>query len=212
MRRFHRRLRKNGNSKWAAGASRAKTVFREIAKRLTVGRVAFVLLGIPLAIYIYREVTRDVLVIDPIAVPKRFEEAGFTPQVMANRLGDRLQEIEKSTQTYMRKDVLGSAQELTIPEIEIPGTKLGLKSIVDVGRSIFGRHPKHIGADIVLAKTSAVGPASDSVVVTAYFVQEPTGRQSLSDTIQSGDVSDVVQRIAELALRQINPYVLGCYD
>jgi tetratricopeptide (TPR) repeat protein len=216
MRGFHRQPRIHSRAGWARTARRGGKIVKEIAKRLTFARVAFIVLGLPLVFYIYREITRDVLIVDPIAVPKQLEEAGLTPQVMANRLGDKLQEIEKSTNTSVKKDVLGAGeQELAVPEIEIPGTKLGLRSVVEVGRSIFGRHPKHIGGDIVLSENvSGVTTENDPVVVTAYFVQEQIGRQSLSDKINSGDVPDLVQRLAELALRQVNPYVLAAnkYD
>ena len=138
--------------------TRSVKLLKGLVKQLTWVRVAFVLLGLPLIFYVYREVTRDVLIIDPISVPKRFEEAGLTPQVMADRLGERMQEIERSTQTRMKKDVLAARPgETAIPEIEIPGTKLGLRTVVDVARSVFGRHPKHIGGDIVLLDDARTG-------------------------------------------------------
>lgn len=166
--------------------------------------------------YVYREVTRDVLIIDPITVPKQFEEAGLTPQVMANRLGDRLQEIERSTQTSMKKDVMGAlGEETAIPEVEIPGTKLGLKTIVDVGRSIFGRHPKHLGGDVVFpVKGTETGVESGSIKnpvnLTVYFVQE-RGSHSLNEAANGNDIPGLVDKLAELALRQVNPYVLAAY-
>jgi tetratricopeptide (TPR) repeat protein len=212
-RRFHRQVRNIGRARRRA---QAKRLLHGWVKRLTFARVSFVLLGLPLMYYVYREVARDVLIIDPITVPKRFEEAGLTPQVMANRLGDRLQEIERSTQTSMKKDVMGAlGEETTIPEVEIPGTKLGLKTIVDVGRSIFGRHPKHIGGDVVFpVKVTETGVESGSIKnpvnLTVYFVQE-RGSHSLNERVDGDDIPGLVDKLAELALRQVNPYVLASY-
>jgi hypothetical protein len=70
---------------------------------MTFGRVAFTVLVLPLLLYVYREVTRDVLIIDPFTVPKRFEETGLTSEVMANRIGDTLHEIETTTQPECRR-------------------------------------------------------------------------------------------------------------
>jgi tetratricopeptide (TPR) repeat protein len=128
-----------------------------------------------------------------------------------------MQEIERSAQTHMKKDVLaGQAGETAVPEIEIPGTKLGLRTVVDVGRSVFGRHPKHIGGDVVFLDDTGTGVEEHrvkaGVAVTVYFLQEQVARQSLTDSVDSGDVSAIVQRLAELALRQVNPYVLAVYD
>ncbi|HXC94561.1 MAG TPA: tetratricopeptide repeat protein [Edaphobacter sp.] len=212
--RFHRQARNIGRARRRA---QTKRFLREWVKGLTFARVSFILLGLPLTYYVYREVTRDVLIIDPITVPKRFEEAGLTPQVMANRLGDRLQEIERSTQTSMKKDVMGAlGEETTIPEVEIPGTKLGLKTVVDIARSVFGRHTKHIGGDVVFpVKSAATGIESSSIKnpvnLTVYFVQERVGSQSLNETVDGDDIAGLVQKLAELALRQVNPYVLAAY-
>ena len=48
--------------------------------------------------------------------------------------------------------------------------------------------------------------------MTAYFLQEQVERQSLTDNVDDEDVSATVQRLAELALRQVNPYVLAIYE
>src|ERR1017187_1974184 len=134
--------------------SRLKAFLKNTLGRITFGRLGrlgldiFVLL---LLFHIYREVTRDVLIIDPFTVPKHFEEAGLTSEVMANRIGNTLHQIEIATQTQMKKDNLTSLREEgSVPDVEIPGTKLGLKTFVDITRTVFGIYPKHISGDIVV--------------------------------------------------------------
>ena len=119
----------------------------------------------------------------------------------------------------MKKDVLGSqSEEATIPDVELPGTKLGLKMLVDVFRSPFHRYPKHIGGDIVFPPVDeqpSVAKASDvkkPVEVTVYFRQGRNQSQSLSVDAARDDVNLVVQRAAELALEQVNPYLLAAYE
>ena len=70
------------------------------------------------------------LVIEPFTVPWRFQDSGLTAEVMANRIGGALSQIETATRTYMKKEALGSVRdEDDAPAIEIPGTKLGLKPL-----------------------------------------------------------------------------------
>jgi len=55
-----------------------------------------VVLGLPSLIYLYSEVTRDNLIIDPFGVPKSFNESGLTGEVIANHIGDVMRQIETS--------------------------------------------------------------------------------------------------------------------
>src|SRR5271166_6329096 len=131
--------------------SRLKAFLRDTLGRITLGHLALAILVLALLFYVYREVKRDVLIIDPFTVPKHFEEAGLTGEVMANRIGDKLHQIEIATQTRMKKDNLTSLREEgSVPEVEIPGTKLGLKTLVDVTRALLRIYPKHISGDILV--------------------------------------------------------------
>src|ERR1017187_8874237 len=131
--------------------SRPRTFLKDTLERITSGRVALAIVVLLLLFYVYREVTRDVLIIDPFTVPKHFQEAGLTSEVMANRIGNTLHQIEIATQTQMKKDNLTSLREEgSVPDVEIPGTKLGLKTLVDITRTLFGIYPKHISGDIVV--------------------------------------------------------------
>jgi len=81
-----------------SGLSRLKAFLKNTLGKITLGRLALAILVLPLLFYVYREVTRDAVIIDPFTVPKHFEEAGLTGEVMANRIGDRLHQIEIATQ------------------------------------------------------------------------------------------------------------------
>ncbi|NYF49962.1 tetratricopeptide repeat protein [Tunturiibacter gelidoferens] len=201
---------------------RAKEFLWDAAGRITFWRLVkgfvVVFLFLPLVVYVVREVNRDVLIIDPFGVPKSLSEAGLSSEVMANRVGERLRVMEATTKTQMKKDVLGSqGEEASIPEVEIPGTKLGLKTIVDMARSLFHRDPKHIGGDIVVAAADAAPSTSDPptvkrpAMITVYFKQGRNGSQALSGVAERDDGNMLVQRAAELALEQVNPYVLALY-
>ncbi|MBB5340721.1 tetratricopeptide repeat protein [Tunturiibacter gelidoferens] len=216
---LRRRLRPKSAKQFV---ERAKEFLWDAAGRITFWRLVkgfvVVFLFLPLVVYVVREVNRDVLIIDPFGVPKSLSEAGLSSEVMANRVGERLRVMEATTKTQMKKDVLGSqGEEASIPEVEIPGTKLGLKTIVDMARSLFHRDPKHIGGDIVVAAADAAQSTSDPpmvkrpAMITVYFKQGRNGSQALSGVAERDDEDMLVQRAAELALEQVNPYVLALY-
>ncbi len=110
---------------------------RSKAGNISPAVIAFFVL--PLLFYVYREVTRDDLIIDPFAVPRSFEESGLTSEAMASRIGDALHQIETTTKSRLKKENLASARdEGAVPDVEIPGTKIGLKTLVDIIRAITG--------------------------------------------------------------------------
>src|ERR1039458_6799801 len=64
-----------------SGLSGFKSLVSEIVTKISFTRLAIAVFVLPLILHIYREVTRDALVIDPFSVPRRFEEAGLTAEV-----------------------------------------------------------------------------------------------------------------------------------
>jgi tetratricopeptide (TPR) repeat protein len=202
---------------WLLRAHLQLSAFLKGARRkITFQRLVVLVFVLPVLFYVYREMTRDVLIIDPFTVPKRFEEAGLTSEVMANRIGDTLRQIELATQTYMKKDNLTSLpDEASTPDVEIPGTKLGLKTFVDITRSVFGIYPKHISGDIVFPVTvpsNADLPfAKNQATVTIYVTQGRTRNPAVSIVVGGDDVGMLVQRTAETILGQVNPYVFAVY-
>ncbi len=195
--------------------SRLKAFLRKTLGKISFGRLALAILVLPLLFYVYREVTRNVLIIDPFTVPRHFEEAGLTGEVMANRIGDRLHEIEIGTQTRLKKDNLTSLREEgSVPDVEIPGTKFGLKTLVDVTRAVLGIYPKHISGDIVVPvdTPSTVGsPPAKQARVTIYLTQGRSRSAGVPLDVPSDNLELLVQSTAETALGQVNPYVLAVY-
>jgi hypothetical protein len=177
--------------------------------------------------YIARDIAHDVVIVDPISVPWDFESAGLTPAVMAQRVGDRLRQIESATTTSMRKDSLTAIQDETAtPDVEIPGTKMGLKTMSAMIRNLLGIYRKHVGGDVVYsaaepgdAPTSGPNAESGLVTVTVYVTKGRERTASTCRAVPASDIDALVQCAAEMALGQINPYVLarhrvdsGAYD
>jgi len=196
--------------------SRLNAFVKATLRKISLGRLALAIFVLPILLYVYREVTRDVLIIDPFTVPKNFEAAGLTSEVMANRIGDALHQIEIATESRMKKDNLTSLRdEGSTPDVEIPGTKLGLKTAVDITRTLFGIYPEHISGDIVVPVNNPANaelpPAKQQATVTFYVTQGRNRSAPVSIVVAADDVEKLVQRTAETALGQVNPYVLAAY-
>lgn len=188
---------------------------RQAAKEFTFTRLAILLIALPLVVYVVRHELSTAIVIEPFSVPKQLLEAGYTPQVMANRIGDKIKEIEKTTETNMKKDRLISIQEESPLDIEVPGTKLSLKELIDISRSVFGDRTTRISGAITfpVARKSAVdsscnkGQAAVTVNVVSRDIWFPTRCME----VDTSATDALVQSAAELTLAQVNPYVYGAY-
>ena len=94
------------------------------------------LLGILIFVYGYREITKNVLVIELFNAPKQYTEMGLTGEVLANHVGDELCDLERetldaATDPRLSPDIFLMAIDASrLPDIEIPATKLGLNSRV----------------------------------------------------------------------------------
>jgi tetratricopeptide (TPR) repeat protein len=163
----------------------------------------------------YREVTRNALIIDPFAVPKRFEEAGLSSEVVAARIAEALRHLEAATHTKMRKDNLALLQdEALTPDAEIPGTKLGIKTTVEILRAIFAIYPQHVSGSIIAPFSAENGPlsANQQVTVTIYITTGRKRRQVAPLTLAADNIRLLPKQAALIILGEVNPYVRAAYE
>src|SRR5713101_2041194 len=95
------------------------------------------------------EVLRPVVLIDPVSVPKLLEEQGFTGQVVAAEIADQTASMEEAIKTAAPRGQLRLASDSSIPDIEVPETKLSIRSIVQLLQVVLHRPPPRLHADIV---------------------------------------------------------------
>jgi len=190
----------------------------DFARRLILasGQLLVAFLAIALIIQVYSEVRRDVLIVDPFSVPKPWEAAGLTPDVIADLIGDKIRRTESDAHTDQKRDAVAfDLDEGPVPDVEIPGTKLGLKTIVTLVRSVFGVNPRHIGGAILSPFLTGLDDKrvakGTKVTLVVYLTQGSDRSKTLSATVDSDDIEAIAQRAAELALDRMNPYLLAAY-
>jgi tetratricopeptide (TPR) repeat protein len=203
----HRR-RRGHSAKRAGFTGRVRSAFQNI----TAARAAISLMVLIVGVYVYRDLKRDVLIIDPFNVPKAYADMGLTGEVIANHISDEMAGIEKEAIANEKRAGLKS-DNVTLPgdlppaiDVEVPGTKLSLKTLVEIIRDAFGISQKHVRGDVVL-----VGSGQSSLAITVHV----TGLRR-PDVVRyySGPANDPLQiplLAAELVLRSVNPFALGVY-
>jgi tetratricopeptide (TPR) repeat protein len=171
------------------------------------------LLVFVLVLYFYARVSHDVLIIDSFSVPKQFEEAGFTPDVVANRIGNTMQEINADAHAQIEKnEVTWARDEGSIPDVEVPGTKLGLKTLTEIARAASGAHKsKHVVGDIVALQTGGQSSAKIRITVTIYL-KDNQGSHVIRFVPETNDIDLLTREIAEKIWEQVQPYVLASYQ
>ncbi len=191
--------------------------WKHAREQVNLKRFILALFLFPLGLYVYTEVVLNSIVIEPFGVPKRYEEAGLTPEVMSRLIADALGGLEQQANSEIGKDKLALSTDLSsVPNIEAPGTRLGLRTVVEATQQILGRDPIYVRGAIVLpitGVTTTSGPkaAGSDVEINVHIVQ---GRNRGSLVKTQGPADDphrVAQKTAEAILHQIHPYLLGAY-
>lgn len=184
--------------------------------RRAIPAVLLILLGA----YVYAVAPLNSIVIEPFSVPKRYEDAGMTSEVMTRQIADALVDLEEQAHSRMGKDrFVLSSDPSSVPDIEVPGTKFRLRTIVEGALHIlhiFGCDATHVRGAIVLAITSAAttnGPETpdSEVEINLRIVQGRNVGLPVKIRGPASDPQGVVQKTAEGILRQVHPYLLGAY-
>jgi tetratricopeptide (TPR) repeat protein len=184
-----------------------------VKKMLVLQRILVLVLVALLGGYLISEARRPVIVIEPFNVPKNFQDSGITSEVLANHVGERAAEMERDMRTRLRSEKLSDSKDQTeLPDIEIPGAKLSLKTAADVAKTIFGIRPKRISGDIILlhAPQPTTHSAPQNVLITVYF-SHSGNRTGHAASIDSPELEPLVQKAAEMVLREVNPYKLAVF-
>jgi tetratricopeptide (TPR) repeat protein len=192
-------------------------LWRQGRAQVNLKRAIPALFLILLGVCVYSGASLNSIVIEPFSVPKRYEDAGLTPEVMSRLIADALVDLEEQAHSGMRKDRLAlSSDPSPFPDIEVPGTKFGLRTLVEATLQIFRRDPTHVRGAILLpitsaATTSGAETAASEVEINLRIVRGRDSDLSLKTRGPAADPHGIGQKTAEAILRQINPYLLGAY-
>lgn len=183
------------------------------------------------AIYLtIQQVLHARLVIEPISVPKQFEDSGITGEVLSNRIRDVLNRIESTADSSIGEDspyTRASLHRFVVPSdqapyasVEVAGTKFDLNGIVQVILAVVQLHqPDTVSGEVTLsgaANSAVAGPPTQPIAVSGgritLRIKRGGGTEeqiTLLPDLNNLDAS--VEQASEELLKQEDPYPLGMY-
>jgi len=216
----HRRPVWEAQGRWFRLRQWAVTAAKAIRPRYWTAILVLALLGWP----VFREATRNVLVIEPFSVPKELEAEGYAPEVIASRLADQMAEITRGKKARSKEATVWGAvvpsPEVALPDIELLQAKLSLRSLVQFLQVVLGNQPTRISGEITLARSREAAPGEGSKAagkaagLEANFRVVTGQKERWSGTVgdSSGDLKATIRRLAEEVLRRVDPYSLAVYQ
>jgi len=185
-------------------------IFRIKLARFNWLRAALFLLVAWLVFAVATQALRDTLIIDIVNVPAAFETQGITSQTVARRIADTLNQIQAATTTRIARDNPAVLTDTKVAlDIEIPGTRIGLRTAIETVLDAVGKSPTLVAVDIFGSPPSA--PANLSVVVVVHLTRTHQKTDSSKFVGNTSDIDGLAHHAAELILRGSNPYLLAVY-
>jgi tetratricopeptide (TPR) repeat protein len=93
------------------------------------------------------ELRQRLLVLEPIQIPKRLLDLGYTPQTVARQLKEQIRAIQVASTTL--KEVQGLQGEWEQLDIQIPETETTLRQVVNQLRGLLDRPETRVGGTII---------------------------------------------------------------
>ena len=114
---------------------------------INIGFFAATLLLIP---SLASQFTRSAIVIDPIAVPAAMVTQGLTPEVVANRIWDGLQEFAATASA--NRETIAAIPDSQLIEFSLPDASISIDSIFAQMRQFFQIYETRISGEYVCAR------------------------------------------------------------
>jgi tetratricopeptide (TPR) repeat protein len=197
---------------------KAAGLVTKLVKQLTFTRVLACIVLVPSLFYLVREGIKLTVVVDEISVPKKLEELGFTADVMSRRIVTDILQMEARSHSRIAQQSLASTgppspEDSIAAEVEVPGTKFSLKSVLELARNILGHPPIHVSGDIVIGPTDSgeLSPGEFQATATVRVLERDRPARTDSVVVTTDSVEVLAHRTAELALALLNPYPLAVY-
>lgn len=188
---------------WLGGAATALDAAISVIRSLVVSLA--MIAGVVVAVgVVVMELRQRILVLEPIQIPKRLLDLGYTPETVARQLKQKIREIRDESTTLMELQGLqGDWEQL---DIQIPETETTLRQVLNHLRVLLDRPETRIGGAIVGADDigyafrlwSDDGPLG-AVEVDRERVGEPVLKYLMPVLIAEG---------AEAIMAHAEPYVL----
>ncbi len=161
---------------------------------IDLGVVSLIIVAIFL---ILSEARREVIVIQPIEVPKHLSEAGYTPNVAARVVMGYVREIQEIAKTTMRRRSLEFSD--TMSNVILPETGFSIRTITDYLQSMLGDRSTQVWGEV----TEENGDLQFHLQINGKRIDIPESR--------GASLEPLLNQAAQAVLRETEPFILASY-
>src|SRR5262249_22926451 len=145
------------------------------------------------------QASRDAIQIDPIQVPESLVKAGYTPEVLAQRIMDYMLEVRRTAKTTAAKRQVGFAD--TGADIVVPGVGSSIGAITNYVRDLMGNPRTRVRGEVT---------EQDGALYLRLRI-DGTGEIAAPDGVALQQLDSVLRVGAQEIERATEPYILAAY-
>ncbi|MBI1815371.1 MAG: tetratricopeptide repeat protein [Deltaproteobacteria bacterium] len=142
--------------------------------------------------------------IEPLAVPEDLEKLGYSGEVLARWLAERVQEINRKASTPMRRREFVLHEDDGTASVPIPGIGTTVQSVLSPLRSLFGTPQDRVTGDIVVTEKKGE-------VVKVRLQMHVRGKPRVTVDGDAKELPKLFEEAGEVVVRRMQPYVLASY-
>ncbi|MER2634020.1 MAG: tetratricopeptide repeat protein [Rhizobiaceae bacterium] len=187
-----------------AGLARARSLALNTLVLLVVGVFGWA---------VVEEVARDPVVIEPLLVPEPVAKAGWTGEVLARQMRDRVREINAGAGTFRRPDDYLFDREQA--DFVLPGGIVSIRTLVTVLRSVVNRPARRLVAEVIEfdgPERPAECDARSGRPPRYVLVGRMSNTKAQDWVVCADNVRDLPQPAGDRLMRAASPYVFASYQ
>jgi tetratricopeptide (TPR) repeat protein len=176
-----------------------------LVRRVTLTRWIYTVLALLLCVRLYIDVTKPSIIVDPIRVPDALRARGYSAEVLTDQVMDRLRGIETEVTSFSPRERFSLAGDATVPDFEVPATKLSYRNIVQILQGVLHREPLVVSGDVELLASE---PAAVMHIRVSGRGDVRTGEPI---KVPSTNIATIQRGLAESILDIIDPPLLAVH-
>jgi len=163
------------------------------------GKTAVVIVTFASAIILFKQLSNNAYLVEPLQVPFSLAESGYTPEVTAQWVVDRMLAIKREA-TTIKEDSQPIAPDAERFDMEVPGSGISLGTIGQALRESLGFQEKTISGEVV---------SSGDGFLLRLRISEGSGFSQV--TVPNHDVDALIDAAAERAVQVTAPFMFASY-
>jgi tetratricopeptide (TPR) repeat protein len=184
----------------------------DLAYRTTI-KILVVAFGVVVVVATVHAMWADQIVIEPLSVPRKFEDDGYSGAIVSQRLLREVRVIGESVDTLLREPTGNAVERVSfrnddalapLAAIQVPASGLSLRSVSAVLRDFLGIPERKITGEITIKRPAGTTGAA----VYSVVLQLPSAG-SLS--IEHADIDKAINLSAQAIAEQYDPLGLAAY-